>query len=649
MRAFFRSKAFFLPLSLFLTLFFAILTYVRPYFIEFLDFKLYDLFYNLRGSLKAPSDIVIATIDEKSLEKLGRWPWSRDKIAKLIDKLSELGAEVIALDIILSEREPHDPLLAESIKKAGNVILPVVFMFDKEDFSQAEIFSNYALSFYKSDLNKFFPIRAKRVLTPLPEFIEHALALSHINIFPDSDGVVRWETLYIEYGGYLIPSLSLKVVSHYLGLPDEKMLILPGQGIYIGKNFLPTDSSGRILIPYYGGFGHFQHISIVDILEGKVAKREVEGKIVLVGATAIGIYDLRVTPLSPALPGVEKHASVIAGLLEGKRLILTPLPTVLLVVGLTGVVSLLFLYFRALFSFFILLGTSFVLTGGAYLLFQKKEIFLLQSAPLLNLFIQFSLLSTLKYALVEREASFIRHVFSSYVTERVVEELIKNPEMARLGGERRDISVLFTDLRGFTSLSEKLSPEQVVELLNEYFKAMVEVVFKWDGTLDKFIGDAIMVFWGAPLSMEDHAKRAVLCAFEMSERLQELNEKLEKEGKPPLRLGAGINTGQALVGNIGAEGKKMDYTVIGDTVNLASRLEGLNKHFGTEILISEFTLERIKNEIEKFPPIIVRGVGTVQVKGKEKPVKVYSIEKSKNSERKIIEIEEGETIVMKEK
>ncbi|MEN2985935.1 MAG: adenylate/guanylate cyclase domain-containing protein [Thermodesulfovibrionaceae bacterium] len=199
--------------------------------------------------------------------------------------------------------------------------------------------------------------------------------------------------------------------------------------------------------------------------------------------------------------------------------------------------------------------------------------------------------------------------------------------MAKLGGERRDVTVLFSDIRGFTALSEKIQPENVIELLNEYFAAMTEVIFKWEGTLDKFIGDAIMVFWGAPLPQPDHAERAVRCAIEMSQKLRELCKKWSYENKPTINIGIGINTGEVLVGNIGVEGKKMDYTVIGDHVNLASRLEGLNKEFNSEIIISEFTFQRIDNLIKKgaFNPVIFKELGEIRVKGREKTVRIYAV------------------------
>ncbi|MCS7150470.1 MAG: adenylate/guanylate cyclase domain-containing protein, partial [Caldimicrobium sp.] len=424
-----------------------------------------------------------------------------------------------------------------------------------------------------------------------------------------------------------VPSLSLRVSAYHLGIPEDKLFVIPGEGIVLGKRILPTDPSGRILIPYYGGINSFKHLSVVDILEDRVSRQDIEGKIVLVGATAVGIYDLRVTPTSPVMPGVEKHAHVIASILENRVLIPAPAYWNYLLIFGCGLIGLLFVKLRSLYSLFVLVTVTISLFGGAFYLFKIKGIWLPVVGAFFNLVFQFFVLITIKYAFFEREAKFIRNVFSSYVTERVVQELIKNPEMAKLGGERKEVTVFFSDLRGFTSMSEKLDPEKVVEILNEYFSAMTEIVFKWEGTLDKFIGDAIMVFWGAPIHIPDHGERAVRCAVEMVQRLRELNNKWRQEGRPELYLGAGIHTGQALVGNIGAEGKKMDYTVIGDTVNLASRLEGLNKQYNSEIIISEATFERVKPLLERELKDVVEVIplGETFVKGKEKPIRIYQI------------------------
>lgn len=613
--------------GIFIVIIFSLLFYIKPYPLELLDMKVYDLFFHLRGQETPPKNIVIAAIDEKSLEKIDRWPWSRDKIARVIDKLSELQAGVIAFDIIFSEHEKNDRVLANSISKAGNIILPAVFFFNADVPEDLTIASSALPVLNPQGFKKYHPISSKNVLTCEKTIAQNAAGFGHINMFPDPDGTIRWEVLFIEYYGYLIPSLSLKTASLYLGIPPEKQAIDAAKGIHLGKRYIPTDPWGRILISYYGGNETFKYISIADLLENRVKKEDIEDKIVIVGATAVGIYDLRVTPLSSALPGVEKHANVIASIIDGRNLLPVSSSVVLLLIFLSGILSITFYKrLKAGYSVIVLLSLVVAVFSASFILF-KKGIWLSTVYISGNLVVQFLTIITIKYAYSEKETRRIKKIFSSYVTEKVVNELIKNPSMAKLGGERREVTVLFSDIRDFTKLAEKLPPERVVELLNEYFSAMTEIIFKWEGTLDKFMGDAIMVFWGAPLPQDDHAERALSCAVEMINRLRYLCNKWKIENKPLLRIGIGISTGEVLVGNIGAEGKKMDYTVIGDHVNLACRLENLNKQFDSEILISEFTYEKVKRKIdtEILKTIHFEELGFIAVKGKEIPVKIFKI------------------------
>jgi adenylate cyclase len=257
-----------------------------------------------------------------------------------------------------------------------------------------------------------------------------------------------------------------------------------------------------------------------------------------------------------------------------------------------------------------------------------------------------------RYATEERYAKRIRSMFSSYVTEKIVNELIKNPNLAKLGGERREITVLFSDVRGFTTFSEKHSPEEVVKILNEYLGEMSHIIFKWDGTLDKFVGDEIVAFWGAPVPQDDHAELAIKCTLDMVRRLQELQQKWESEGRVPLYAGFGINTGEVIVGNIGAEGKKMDYTVIGDNVNLGARVEGLTRKYNTDFIITGSTLDKIRGLIAegKLWRLKVRGLDMVVVKGKAEPVAIYEITSlGKGEQSVIIECEGKEAVKFAEK
>src|SRR4030042_919011 len=567
-------------IGILVTLLFGILMWIRFPPGEVLENKLYDYRFKIRGAIKPSEHIVIAAIDEKSIGRFGRWPWSRDKIAQLVKRLSEGGAaELIVLDIILSEHEKHDLMLGHAIREA--------------------------------------------------------MGLGHINMFPDGDGTLRWEAMALEFDGHFFPSIDLLTASIYLGIPHEKMILKATAGIELGeKRYIPTDRFGRSLIHYYGPNYTFPHLSIVDILEGTIKPDFFRGKIVLVGATAVGIYDLRVTPFSAAMPGIEKHANIISSLLDNRIMRKATFHTDLILLFLSG---LLFTISAVLVK---ALGTS-VITGlflaliscTGYLLFALQNLWVNMAYPLNNVLLIFISMTGYNYVIEERYARKIRSMFSNYATERVVNALIKNPGMTKLGGEKREITVLFSDIRGFTTFSEKHTPEEVVAMLNEYLGEMTDIIFRWDGTLDKFVGDEIVAFWGAPISQENHAELAVKCALNMVKRLKELQLKWKSEGKTPLDSGIGINTGEVLVGNIGAEGKKMDYTVIGDHVNLGARVEGLTRKYDARILITEFTLAKIREALknESIYKLRIEGLEKVIVKGKEKPVEVYKLEEGEES------------------
>ncbi len=547
---------------------------------ETFEAKLFDYRMKLRGPLHPPDNIVIAVIDEKSLERMGRWPWDRDTDAALVDKMNNLGAEIIMFDVFFSEVEKNDLALARSIDNAGNVILPLVFGFDKKKAAEEnELLLNEAFKYVSNRemFDKYVPIRAESVLMPVDEISRAAMALGHINMNADADGTLRWETMAVVYKQHLYPSIDLQVAAKYLGIPPEAV-ILTEHGIVLGKKrFVPTNLGGQNLINYYGGRNTFPYISLSDIYEGNTRRTQLEGKIVLIGATAKGIFDLRVTPFSAEMPGVEKHASVIASILEDRPLRRVPTSTDRLVLVISGLafsvlLALLIMWLKIIGAFGLTGMSLFLLLFCSYELFVQKGLWINITYPALNFILILTVTNAYNFVVEEKFARRIRGMFSSYVTERVVNELIKNPDMARLGGERREITVLFSDVRGFTAFSENHAPEEVVARLNEYLGEMTAVVLKWEGTLDKFVGDAILAFWGAPMLQEDHAERAVKCALDMIAKLQKLQKKWESEGKTGLDIGIGINTGEVIVGNIGAEGKKMDYTVIGDHVNLGSRV-----------------------------------------------------------------------------
>ena len=597
-------------------------------FFEILELKTLDLQFSLRGPIKPGPETVIATIDEKSINRLGRFPWPRSTWGRVVDRLTEEGAKVIVFDVFFTEPESveSDDLFQRAIMRSGRVILPMVFDFQEGGYKETG-FTDQKVDFlipsaYMAMKNTDLPYgapRATMVLPTLERFSAYAKAMAHINMNPDADGTLRWEMLAVGYHDDYYAPIGLQAVRLYRDIPLEQMTLDFAGSVKLGDAVIPTDSFGRMLINYRGPNKTFPMFSISDLIDRTLPPGTFKDKIVLIGATAIGIYDLRVTPYSTNMAGIEKHASVVDNILHGDFLHRAPDIDIPLIIAFTLVLGILLprLGAKAGAALFILLFAAF--SGFVYYLFVAKGIWFSWVYPASALFFGYTSQTAYRFFTEERRARDIRKMFSSYVSKRIVDELIRDPNKAKLGGDRKEITVLFSDIRGFTTFSEKHQPEEVVSLLNEYLGAMTHIVFAHDGTLDKFVGDAIMALWGAPVGQPDHAERACRCALAMIRKLEELQKKWAAEGKYAIDIGIGINTGDMVVGNMGAEGKKMDYTVIGDNVNLGARLEGLTRKYNNHIIISEFTYEKVKSTVQ------VNELGSVTVKGKEKPVVIYDL------------------------
>lgn len=643
-------------IGILITLLFSASAIIRPLPIERLETLLYDVRYQVRGRTMPPKEVAIVAIDDKSLAALGRWYLDRARVASVIDTLKDLGAKVIVSDIIWSEPAKDDDILAVSIKRAGNVILPVVFDFEGEEKKTDDpMLADYAFPMVRNmdDLKIFPPISAKGASLPRKELISGAESLAYINMFPDRDGVLRWEALAVEYRGEIYPSMDLQAARAFLGLPVEGMILNAARGVQLGDRFIETDFWNRALIHYYGPKGTFPYVSALDVIEGRADPSRIKDKVVLLGATAVGLYDLRVTPTSAAMPGIEKHASVIASIIHNRHIHRPANWVNVLIVLISGILfSFIIVRMKAVYG--AILSAAFISAGfiGAYYVFFSKGIWLTVAYPGNSILVTYFVVTAYRYATEERYAKRIRGMFSSYVTEKVVNELIKNPNLAKLGGERREITVFFSDVRGFTTFSEQHSPEQVVAILNEYLGEMSHIIFHWDGTLDKFVGDEIVAFWGAPVPQEKHAILAIKCTLHMIKRLAELSERWIAEERAPLAAGFGLNTGEVIVGNIGADGKKMDYTVIGDNVNLGARVEGLTRKYNADMLITASTLDKIREAISDgtIYRVKITGLDLVAVKGKAEPVAIYSVESLPQGESSVItEVDATEVRRMTEK
>ena len=636
-----KNLPFYLISALSLLLFLSLQVVDPEYFQEKLESKTFDLRLNLRNHFRKPHpapDITIVMVDEKSIAEIGRWPWSRDIQADLVNKISAGNPKVIGIDIMYTERENSIPdgKLASAFKKAGNVVLATPFEVTGSRQQRAEVpvapayLEDAAFMTVKTVPGiawKNWAIKSTKVTPPLAD-LGAVATLGQVSNLYDMDGVLRREILYLNYGDDCYPSFSLQIARIAAKLPMGSLILHGGSAVELGGRIIRTDMSGREIINYRGAENSYRQISASDLLMGRVAPETLKDMIVLVGTSAQGTFDQKVTPFSASFPGVEKNATVVDNILKNDFIRRSPYLVEVMVIIVTSLLLIVLIPRLKAKSGVVLSCTligSYVVPCTLFLIYDN--VWLNASYPILNMcFISVAGIIS-RWISEEKHSRQIRAMFSSYVTERLVNEMIRNPEMAQLGGQKREITVLFSDVAGFTTYSENHQPEEVVAILNEYLGAMTDVVLKWEGILDKFIGDAIVVFWGAPMKQEDHAERAVRCALEMQERLEQLRLKWAAEGRAPLSAGIGLNSGEAIVGNIGAEGKKMDYTVIGDHVNLGARVEGLTRRYDAKILMTEYTLEKLRPIIAsgQFRGVSILGQERVIVKGKETPVGIFSV------------------------
>jgi adenylate cyclase len=647
-----------------------ILSLLRPNFTEFIELKLVDLKFLLRGAVPAGPDLAIVAIDDDSLKRYGRWPWSREVFAKFIKRLKEAQPKVIGLDIIFAEKSDTaatamvqrlrqklthrgpgsrealallaeeekaadaDRVLAEEISRGSPTILGFYFKKVGAQVISAEPpraleptviqVSTYNMVRRLGQKAQHLPIiGAQGVEVNIPVITTAAAGGGYFNMIPDPDGAVRWYPLAVAYGPYVFAPLSLVTLQHFL---DNKPLgiavsHLGVKEVRLGRELIPVDRYGRLPINYLGPPGAFPTFSAKTVLDGKIPANALRDKIVLVGATAVGVYDMRVTPFSGVFPGIEIQATVIDNILRRNFLRLppyAPLPELLLIVAFGVFLGLMLPRVSAIWLFLI----SFYLFIGYVALnigvFRYWGINLDLFYPSLQIILVATGVSVQSFLAEEKARASLKKAFQSYVAPSVVEEILKHPERLRLGGERRDLTIFFCDIRGFTTLSETLEPEALAAILHDFLNPMSRIVVKHGGTIDKFMGDAIMALFGAPLQYPDHARRACDTALDMLDTLRAMDQEWVGQGRPSIKIGVGINSGMVAVGNMGSD-TLFDYTAIGDNVNLASRLEGLNKYYGSEIIISEFTVAALNQEF------VLRELDLVRVKGKKQPVAIFEL------------------------
>lgn len=624
-----------------------------PTYFQSLDNRVRDFYFKFRGDEKVSDKIVIIDIDEKSLATLGQWPWERDKIAKILTNLSDLGAGIIGLDIVFAESDKtspkyfiekwnlkekdlpdYDAILAKTVSTTPTIL---GYMFDFSNKNDKDLPQIPAIFIEKNKIDHFLP-QALGVLPNIPLIQDSAYSSGYMNNIPDESGMIRSIPLIIEYDNMVFPSLAFEM--YRLATQTNKVIINYNESgvedIKLKSNYINTDRHGRIFLNFRGKFKSYKYISALDIYNNTIDKKDIYGKFILIGTSAHGLMDMRSTPMDSVIAGVELHANMIDNLLNNDMLskpYWAEIADICIIIIISAIVIFLFPNFSlaGIFSLFIL--SVFTILSSYYYLLFNKLIILNTIFPFFALF--FSLIGVLsvKYLFEIKLNNIIKNSFAKKVSKQVMDELLKDPEHDIMSAKVVETTIYFSDIRNFTSISEELKyPSKVMEFLNFYMDAMVQVIEKNHGTIDKFIGDAVMAYWNAPIKIANHADKAVLTALKQVGMRNKLNKTIKKRYGFEIDYGIGINTGDVLTGEMGSTGRS-DYTIIGDSVNLASRLEGLCKPYKVRLIISEFTRGQLNYNY------VLQLLDIVQVKGKNEPIKIYEvISKGNPSKKKHIEL-----------
>lgn len=626
-----------------------------------LEWQSYDT--RMRAAMPETIDprIVVIDVDERTLAAEGRWPLGRDKwVALLTNSFEKYKLKVMGFDVLFTEPDTtsglsnlealakgplknsdefqsklrelrpqldYDRLFADAIKK-----YPVVLAFAGNN--ERKGLENLTLGVLPqpSFTQETFGNRSFASLTidgfsgNLQIFQDNAAATGHILPDIDADGLLRRVPMFIQYKGGYYDSLSIAVYRTFLDNEALKVSMRDDEGdginrfkeVAIGnKTKVKLDSRGTALIPYRGRSPMFRYISATDIMQGKLTPGELEGKIGIVGSSAQGLFDLRATPVGEVYPGVEAHANMISGYLDNTIKYKPPSERAMnaLSILLIGIpLALALVKLNPLWSTVTVVATAIFL-AVVNLYYWNNNVVLPIAVPLLLIAVLFMLNMAYGFFIEARSKKAITGIFGTYVPKELVEEMAKNPAAYSTKGETRDMTVLFSDVRNFTSISEGLSATELTAMMNAYLTHMTETIQRERGTIDKYIGDAIMAFWGAPLHDDEHALHALRSALAMQQQIKDIAPDFIKRGWPKLEIGVGLNCGPMNVGDMGSAFRRA-YTVLGDAVNLASRLESLTKEYGVGILVSE-------NIVKAVPDVIYRELDRVRVKGKQEPISIY--------------------------
>lgn len=645
----------------------------QPRFLQFLEHKVYDVLFHAAHSKTPSGAVAIVDLDEAGLAAYGQWPWPRYRVALLVEKIRRAGAAAVALDIVFAEEDRTSPrVMRRTLKSELGVDVDFTGLppgLEDNDAVLAGVLAQgpHVLGYYfrMGGLDEApgppargiageqgaalegepqgqaspHPLSAAVLRAPdavtvdqalfsagavvgnIPVLARSAPGSGFINVGADRDGIVRRAPLVMAWEGRIYPSLALAAVLKALGADTAVLRLTSGgvESLRVAGRTIPLDSRGRMLLHYRGPRQTIPTFSVLDVLQDRLGPDALNGRIVFLGTSAAGLMDIRSTPLDPFYPGVEAQATAADTVISGdflRRPDWAPGLELILVLGMGLVSTLLLVRLGGLWPLLPLAVLASSTWFGAQHALGAKGLYLSPLMPLVALAGNFGLLSFLKFWSEEREKRKIRGSFEHYLSPEVIERVVKDPNLLKLGGEKKDMTVFFTDIRNFTTLSEKLEPQELVAFMNEFHSAMTGIILEQGGTVDKYIGDAIMAFFGAPVDQPRHALLGCRTALLMMESLYECRKNWCFPGFSRIEIGVGISSGEMVVGNMGSV-RRMSYTVMGDQVNLASRLEGLTKLYGVKILISRFTYERVREEI------VCREIDLVRVKGKTEPVTIY--------------------------
>jgi adenylate cyclase len=621
-----------------------------------LRLRTFDLFQVLRPRQQTIRPVAIVDIDEASLKEIGQWPWPRTLVADLITRLKEQGALVIGFDIVFAEPDrmspavaaesfrglddetraklgslpSNDEVLADAIKHA-RVVVGQAGSPTLQPRSDAEMALQTGFAFKGPDPTPFLVTFAGLLRNVLP--IEQAAAGRGLfSINPERDGIVRRVPLVMEAQGALVPALSLEMLRVLSQTGAIVVHVDPAgdgvQSVAIRGLDVPTDERGQIFV-HFNKSDRARYVSAKDVLQRKLSTDRLRGKLVLIGTSAIGLLDLKTTPVEAVMPGVEVHAQILESVLT-KSLLVNPAYAI----GAELIVAVLF--GLAIIVAAPMLSATIVVVLGAFLiagliglsiyLFVAQNLLIDFTYPLISSWLIYLALTFVNYFREQKQRQQIRSAFGFYLSPHMVEQLARSPEKLVLGGEERRMTILFSDVRGFTTISEhyKDDPQGLTRLMNRFLTPLTNAIIERKGTIDKYIGDAIMAFWNAPVDDDEQEVNACDAALAMQERAAALNVELKQEADAdggvymPLRIGIGLNTGPCVVGNMGSD-FRFNYSVLGDTVNVAARLEARTKDYRLPLVIGSRTAEKAK---QKFATM---EIDLIQVKGKKEPEAVYAV------------------------